>query len=121
MKNKACKYYVWSTDPRADTQSNNELRGIGWGMDEHSEMRKRYLRDRSWSTSIHSAAWGCSPKEGLSMLVLLNVFILVKAPIYGLTAKNSEAGTVNSSVWFHQVGCIHIISQSQEKKQNPMI
>lgn len=106
-------------DPRADTQSNNELRGICCSMDWAFRDEKGSLKRQS---DVQVPASSVLPKDtslrkDTVCLSLLNVFILVKVPIHGLTAKNSEVGTINSSLWFQPVGCKHILSQSQEKSQ----
>lgn len=105
-------------DPRADTQSNNELRDMCCRMGRAFRDEKGSLKRES---DVQVPASAVLPKDtslrkDTVCLSLLNVFILVKVPIQGLTA-NSEAGTINYSPWFQQVGCTHIISQSQEKSQ----
>lgn len=106
-------------DPRADTQSNHELTGICSSMDRAFRDEKDSLKRQS---DVQVPASSVLPKDtslrkDTVCLSLLNVFILVKVPIHGLTAKNSEAGTANSSLWFQPMGCTHILTQSQEKSQ----
>lgn len=102
-------------DPRADTQSNKELRGICCSMVRAFRDEEDSLKRQS-DVQVPASAVLFKDTSLRKDTVSLTLFSLVMS-LHGLTAKNSEAGTINSLPWFQQVGCAHILSQSQEKSQ----